>query len=477
LTSDASSRAFASFYDLPLVEPLQRALAAAHYTTPTPIQAAAIPPLLAGQDLLGCAQTGTGKTAAFAIPVLQYLDTHRRRAAPKSPRVLVLSPTRELAAQIADSFATYGRFLKFRMTTVFGGVKQNPQVRDLARGVHLCVATPGRLLDLFQQGHLNFDQVETFILDEADRMLDMGFLPDLKRILRELPEQRHSLFFSATLPPPVRALAGELLQDHAEVMVTPSATTVEQIDQRLLRVEAADKLDLLVALLGSEATGQVLIFTKTRRGADRLLRQLPKRYADQAQPGRLRSAAIHSGKTQPARQRVLEAFKRGKVDVLIATDVAARGIDVEGLSHVINFDVPHEPESYVHRIGRTGRAGASGVAVSFCTPEEQRAWEAIEKLIGQAVPVDATQPFHTARQTSPRGRGSQGHAGQGKASQGRGSQAAGKPRSAGKSGGKTRQGPPNQPGGKRASGKGGKPGAGDGGGTASRRRRPKRGPS
>jgi ATP-dependent RNA helicase RhlE len=322
------------------------------------------------------------------------------------------------------------------MTTVFGGVKQNPQVRDLARGVHLCVATPGRLLDLFQQGHLDFDEVETFILDEADRMLDMGFLPDLKRILRELPEQRHSLFFSATLPPPVRALAGQLLQDHVEVMVTPSATTVEQIEQRVLRVEAEHKLDLLVALLGSEATGQVLIFTKTRRGADRLLRQLPKHYADQAQAGRLRCAAIHSGKTQPARQRVLEAFKRGKVDLLIATDVAARGIDVEGLSHVVNFDVPHEPESYVHRIGRTGRAGASGVAVSFCTPEEQRTWEAIETLIGQRVPLDTTHPFHTDRQASNRGQG--GGAGKGRSGR------SGKAHSGGKSRGKTRGKTPNQ---------------------------------
>lgn len=401
-TSPSSPAAPQSFFDFELIEPIQRALAAAHYTVPTPIQAAAIPPLLDGRDLLGCAQTGTGKTAAFAIPVLQHLDQDRRRAVPKSPRILVLSPTRELTAQIAVSFQEYGRFLKFRMTTVYGGVNQNPQVRALARGVHVCVATPGRLLDLFQQGHLNLGGVETFILDEADRMLDMGFLPALKRIIQEIPEKRHSLFFSATMPRPVKALATELLHDHVEVMIKPPAATVELIDQRVMMVNGADKLSLLVEMLGREATGQALVFTKTRRGADRVVQQLGKRYAEQFRSARLRCAAIHSGKTQATRQRVLGDFKSGKVDVLIATDVAARGIDVEGLSHVINFDVPHEPENYVHRIGRTGRAGASGVAYSFCTSEERGALEAIEKLIGKRIPVDKNQPFHSNEPPAPR---------------------------------------------------------------------------
>ena len=376
-----------AFHEFDLIEPLQRALAAAQYTQATPIQAAAIGPLLAGRDLLGCAQTGTGKTAAFALPVLQRLELDRRRAVPLAPRVLVLSPTRELASQIAQSFQDYGRFLQFRMATVFGGVNQNPQVRALQRGVHICIATPGRLLDLFDQRYLRLDHVDTFILDEADRMLDMGFMPALKRIIAELPEQRHSLFFSATMPPLVKRLATTLLTDHVEVMVTPQSSTVERIDQRVMMVRQSDKNDLLCDLLGRSATGQALVFTRTKRGADRLAKHLGQ--------NRIRCAAIHGGKTQATRDRVLKGFKGGQVDVLVATDLAARGIDVEGLSHVINFDMPVEPESYVHRIGRTGRAGADGTAFSFCGADEHDALRAIEKLIGRRIPVDLDHPFHS----------------------------------------------------------------------------------
>ncbi|WP_238388752.1 DEAD/DEAH box helicase [Roseimaritima ulvae] len=389
---NSASTAIESFFQFDLIDPIQRALHGEGYHRPTPIQAAAIGPLLEGRDLLGCAQTGTGKTAAFAIPILQRLDALQRRPRSKAPTVLVLSPTRELATQIADSFSTYGKHIKFRMTTVFGGVSQGRQVHALQRGVDICVATPGRLLDLFRQGCICFDDIDTFVLDEADRMLDMGFLPDLKRILHELPEQRHSLFFSATMPPPVKKLAAGLLTDHVEVIVTPPSSTVDRIDQCLMMVQHADKLKLLHHMLQTEATGQVLIFTKTKRGADRLVKQLVK--------SDLRCEAIHGGKTQSARNRVLQAFKQGKLDILVATDLAARGIDVEGLSHVINFDMPHDPESYVHRIGRTGRAGAEGMAITFCTPEEHDALKAVEKLIGKRIRLNTAHPFHHRFQRS-----------------------------------------------------------------------------
>ncbi len=375
-----------TFYDFELIPPIQRALHSEGYHTPTPIQAASIGPLLEGKDLLGCAQTGTGKTAAFAIPILQKLELADRQPRAKSPRVLVLSPTRELATQIAASFDIYGKHLKFRVTTVFGGVSQGRQVRALERGVHVCVATPGRLLDLFQQGCIWFDDIDTFVLDEADRMLDMGFMPDLKRILKELPEERQSLFFSATMPPEVKKLAAGLLTDHVEVIVTPPSSTVDRIKQSLLLVESGNKLKLLLHVLDTDATGQVLIFTKTKRGADRLAKQLQKE--------EFRCEAIHGGKTQAGRDRVLQSFKQGKTDILIATDLAARGIDVEGLSHVVNYDMPHDPESYVHRIGRTGRAGALGMSVSLCTAEEHEYRAAVEKLIGKKIPVNSDHPFH-----------------------------------------------------------------------------------
>lgn len=385
-----------TFYDFDLIEPLQRALHSEGYHEPTPIQAASIGPLLEGRDLLGCAQTGTGKTAAFAIPILQRLDADRKTPRPKCPQVLVLSPTRELASQISASFESYGKHLKFRVTTVFGGVSQGRQVRALERGVHICVATPGRLLDLFGQGCVWMDDVETFVLDEADRMLDLGFMPDLRKIMKELPPKRHSLFFSATMPPPVKKLAEGLLTNHVEVIVTPPSSTVERIEQCLMMVEHTDKMKLLRHVLDTEATGQVLVFTKTKRGADRLSKQLQKQD--------LSCEAIHGGKTQAGRERVLQGFRNGKVDILIATDLAARGIDIEGLSHVINYDMPHDPESYVHRIGRTGRAGAEGMSVTFCTPDDHDCLNAVEKLIGQRIPVDSKQPFHTrSRATTTKG--------------------------------------------------------------------------
>jgi ATP-dependent RNA helicase RhlE len=374
------------FADLELIPPLQDALAKEGYTVPTPIQQQAIPYLLAGRDLLGCAQTGTGKTAAFALPILQTLDTNRRRALPGKPRVLVLSPTRELAAQINESFRVYGRFLRFKQTVVFGGVNQNPQVRALQRGTHVVVATPGRLLDLMQQGHLSLDELEMFVLDEADRMLDMGFLPDLKRIIAHLPKNRQSLFFSATMGKEVSQLAAGLLNDPVRVEIKPQTATTDLIQQRVLYVKQVDKRRLLQHLLSDTAVGQALVFTRTKRGADKIAQQLGKHG--------LKADAIHGDKSQGARNRVLSGFKSGRLQVLVATDVAARGIDVDGVTHVINYDMPLETENYVHRIGRTGRAGATGEAVSLCDPSERGMLRAVERLIKKSLRVDTAHPFH-----------------------------------------------------------------------------------
>jgi len=372
------------FSDLNLLPELHQALAEVDYTTPTPIQAQSIPHLLDGRDLLGCAQTGTGKTAAFALPILHRLGLERERTIPNSPRVLILAPTRELASQIGDSFLTYGRFLKIRTTVIFGGVGQGRQVQSLNRGVHVLVATPGRLLDLMNQGHLSLDKLKTFVLDEADRMLDMGFLPDLRRIIAKLPRQRHSLFFSATLPGKVAELAEGLLSNPVKVEVAPQSSTVELIDQQVLFVPHVEKGSLLTSILNGPGVGKSLIFTRTKRGADRLARQL-------SQQG-IQAEAIHGNKSQNARTRTLDHFKSEKLDVLVATDLAARGLDVEGLTHVINYELPMEPESYVHRIGRTGRAGASGIAYTLCDATERSQLRAIEKLIRRAVPVHPDYP-------------------------------------------------------------------------------------
>lgn len=372
------------FADLNLLPEIHQALAEVDYTTPTPIQAQAIPHLLDGRDLLGCAQTGTGKTAAFALPILNRLGTERLRSIPNRPRVLILAPTRELASQIGESFLTYGKFLKVRTTVVFGGVGQGRQVQSLNRGVHVLVATPGRLLDLINQGYIHLDQLQTFVLDEADRMLDMGFLPDLKRIITRLPKERHSLFFSATLPGKVAELAYGLLSNPVKVEVAPQSSTVELIEQQVLFVSALEKGRLLDSILNGPTVGKALIFTRTKRGADRLARQLSVHG--------IRAEAIHGNKSQNARTRTLDMFKSEKLNVLVATDLAARGLDVEGLTHVVNYDLPVEPESYVHRIGRTGRAGASGIAYTLCDATERSQLRAIEKLIRRPVPIHPDYP-------------------------------------------------------------------------------------
>ena len=368
-----------SFTTLGLVEPLQRALRAENYQTPTPIQAEAIPPLLAGRDLLGIAQTGTGKTAAFALPMLQLLSARRTALRRGEPRALVLSPTRELAIQIDDSFRRYGRHLALRSTVIFGGVGQKPQVDALARGVDILVATPGRLLDLVQQRHLRFDAVEIFVLDEADRMLDMGFIHDIKRVIAALPQRRQSLFFSATMPEAAARLAGGMLADPVRVAITPQATTVERIAQRVYFVEQGDKRALLADLLTDRTIARALVFTRTKHGANRVAEQLTR--------GGIGAEAIHGNKSQAARQRALASFRDGKSRVLVATDIAARGIDIDGITHVINYELPNLPESYVHRIGRTARAGADGIAIAFCDASERAFLRDIEKLTRQSLAV------------------------------------------------------------------------------------------
>ena len=378
----------ASFSDLDLIEPLLRALSAKNYTEPTPIQARAVPPLLAGKDLLGVAQTGTGKTAAFGLPILQHITEARSPAGARATRALVLAPTRELAIQIGEEIRAYGRHLNLRQTVVFGGVGQHAQVRALARGVDVLIATPGRLLDLLGQGHLRLDRVTHFVLDEADRMLDMGFIHDVRRVVAELPKRRQTAFFSATMPHEVARLAGDILTDPLRVEVAPSATTVERIEQQVFFVETANKRALLAEVLKDPGLSRVIVFSRTKHGANRIAEQLGKRGVD--------AAAIHGNKSQGARQRALEGFKAGRTRVLVATDIAARGIDVDDVSHVINFDLPNEPESYVHRIGRTARAGAAGIALSFCDAGEREFLRDIEKLTRQRLEVMAGHPFHAA---------------------------------------------------------------------------------
>jgi ATP-dependent RNA helicase RhlE len=384
-----------SFQELGLSEPILAAVTAEGYTIPTPIQSQAIEHIVAGRDLLGCAQTGTGKTAAFALPILHYLDTNRRQAEPRAPRVLILSPTRELASQISQSFRTYGKNIRFRQTTVFGGVGQHPQVKALTQGVHVLVATPGRLLDLMDQKHVRLDKLEVFVLDEADRMLDMGFMPDLKRIVSKLPAKRQSLFFSATMPPSIASLASGLLSNPVRVTITPPATTVDRINQRVLFVNQANKAELLGNLLEQKAFERVIVFTRTKHGADKVAKYLNGTGVS--------TDAIHGNKSQTARERALLQFRKGAAKVLVATDIASRGIDVDGISHVINFDLPVEPEAYVHRIGRTGRAGAEGSAISFCDRSERGALRAIEKLVRRTIEVDAEHPFHAGSQGPPKG--------------------------------------------------------------------------
>jgi ATP-dependent RNA helicase RhlE len=374
---------------LGLIDPVRRAVRGAGYDAPTPIQNQAIPHLLAGKDLLGCAQTGTGKTAAFALPILDRLARTRREPGRRGPRALVLAPTRELALQIAESFRDYGRHLSIGVAVVFGGVGQGPQVDALRRDTDVVVATPGRLLDLIGQGHAKFDALETLVLDEADRMLDMGFIDPIRKIIAVLPRRRQTLMFSATMPTEIHKLAQTILKDPVQISVAPVSAPATGVAQWVLHVDRANKRALLAEVLKDPAMTRVLVFTRTKHGANRV--------ADQLERAGVRAAAIHGNKSQGARQRALDAFKKGHARVLVATDIAARGVDVDGVTHVINFELPNEPESYVHRIGRTARAGASGVALSFCDAEERGSLRAIERLTRVPVKVVENHPFARAR--------------------------------------------------------------------------------
>ncbi len=375
-----------TFEQLNLVEPILNALKHEGYTTPTPIQEVSIPIILKGTDLLGCAQTGTGKTAAFAIPILQhlYLDKGSDRA-PRKIKVLIVTPTRELAIQIGESFTAYGRFMDVRHTVIFGGVNQQSQVNALKNGVDILVATPGRLLDLQTQGYIKLKDLTTFVLDEADRMLDMGFIHDINKILKLIPAKRQTLFFSATMPNPIRVLANTMLTKPEEVSVTPVSTTAETIQQEVYFVDAANKRELLVHVLQDKKIDTALVFTRTKHGADKVQRMLSK--------AKIQTEAIHGNKSQNARQNALRNFKDRTTRVLVATDIAARGIDIDALNLVINFEIPNIPETYVHRIGRTGRAGLDGKAVSFCDVEEIPYLRDIHKLIGMQIPVVSDHPF------------------------------------------------------------------------------------
>jgi ATP-dependent RNA helicase RhlE len=369
-----------TFEQLGLIEPILKALKTQGYTTPTPIQEGAIPVVLDRKDLLGCAQTGTGKTAAFAIPILQILHENKQNGKGfKHIRTLVLTPTRELAVQIDESFGAYGKNTGLTHQVVFGGVSQHTQTLALRNGTDILIATPGRLLDLMNQGYIHLDHLEIFVLDEADRMLDMGFINDVKKVIRELPREKQTLFFSATMPPAISGLANSLLHQPIKVEVTPPATTAEKIDQSVYFVQKGDKLSLLVHLLNEHSIKRSLVFTRTKHGADKITRAL--------NGASIKSDAIHGNKTQSARQNALNNFKSGRLKVLVATDIAARGIDVDSLTHVINFDLPNVPETYVHRIGRTGRAGAEGIAISFCDGEERAFLKDINKLTDQKIPA------------------------------------------------------------------------------------------
>jgi ATP-dependent RNA helicase RhlE len=375
-----------TFDQLSLIEPILQAIKNEGYTTPTPIQAKAIPIVLSGKDLIGCAQTGTGKTAAFSIPILQLLENeHRHQTGQRKIKTLILTPTRELAIQINDSLAAYGRYTKLKHAVIFGGVSQKSQTDALRHGVDILVATPGRLLDLISQGFINLRHLQIFVLDEADRMLDMGFIHDIKKVIALLPTKRQTLFFSATMPPEIQKLADSLLYKPEQVEVTPVSSTVDLIEQSMYMVSKADKPALLLHLLDTLAVPSALVFTRTKHGADKVVKTLQK--------FDISSAAIHGNKSQNARQNALENFKTGAIKVLVATDIAARGIDIDELAYVFNFELPDVPETYVHRIGRTGRAGASGKAISFCDDEERESLRDIQKLIAKQIPVVTNQPY------------------------------------------------------------------------------------
>ena len=373
------------FESLNIIQPILKSLKEEGYTIPTPIQIQAIPIVLQGTDLIGCAQTGTGKTAAFAVPILQLLSQNKSFDRKKKIRSLIVTPTRELAIQIEESFKAYGRYTGLTCTVVFGGVNQNPQTNALRNGVDILVATPGRLLDLMNQGYISLKEIEIFVLDEADRMLDMGFIHDVRRLISALPRKRQSLFFSATMPPEIVRLAGSIVYKPVKIEVTPSASTVDIVDQFVYFIDRGNKNSLLLELLKDEKIKTALVFTRTKYGADKVVRVLKKK--------NISAEAIHGNKAQNARQKALSGFKAQTTRVLVATDIAARGIDVDDLEYVINFEIPNISETYVHRIGRTGRAGAKGTAISFCDAEEKEYLKDIEKLITKKIQVVDDHPF------------------------------------------------------------------------------------
>ncbi len=378
-----------AFKNLSIIDPILKALEAEGYSSPTPIQSQAIPLVLERKDVLGCAQTGTGKTAAFAIPILQILYTAKR--AVQGIKVLILTPTRELAIQIDESFASYGRYTGISHTVIFGGVSQLHQTNKLKNGVDVLIATPGRLLDLMGQGFINLKHLEIFVLDEADRMLDMGFIHDVKKVILKLPANRQTLFFSATMPPEIQKLADALLSNPAQVAVTPPSSTVDKIEQSLYYTNKADKPKLLLHLLKKYSIETALVFARTKHGADKVVKILHQ--------ANIKAAAIHGNKSQNNRQNALKGFKSGEINVLVATDIAARGIDIDDLKYVFNYDLPNVPETYVHRIGRTGRAGNAGTAISFCDLEERTELKDIQKLISKNIPVMEDHPYPIAAGT------------------------------------------------------------------------------
>jgi ATP-dependent RNA helicase RhlE len=380
-----------SFSSLQLIDPILKALTAEGYTTPTPVQSQSIPVVLSGKDLLSTAQTGTGKTAAFAIPIIQMLHAAQAPKKALQPiKALILTPTRELAIQIGESFAAYGKYTKLTHSVIYGGVSQHSQTDALRKGVDILISTPGRLLDLINQRFIHLQHIEFFVLDEADRMLDMGFINDIKKVIARLPLQRQTLFFSATMPPQIQQLAGTILKDPVHVAVSPVSSTAEKVKQAVYMVDKTNKRPLLIHLLKEKDNTSTLVFTRTKHGADRVAKELNK-YGIAAE-------AIHGDKSQNARQRALSNFKNKQIRVLVATDIAARGIDIEELPLVINYELPNDSETYVHRIGRTGRAGASGYALSFCDAEERDALQQIHKLIGKTLPVIKDHPY-TPRET------------------------------------------------------------------------------
>jgi len=462
------------FKDLRLAEPILRAIREDGYTTATPIQARAIPHALEGKDVLGCAQTGTGKTAAFALPTLNTLANQPVPKGVRLPRCLVLSPTRELAAQIGESFQSYGKHLQLRGAVIFGGVNQNPQVKKLRAGVDILVATPGRLMDLMNQGHVNLSQVKTLVLDEADRMLDMGFINDIRKITAKVPKKRQTLLFSATMPKAIRGLANDLLKNPVNIEVAAVSAPAERIKQCVYYVDKPHKPAMLAHLLGKLPITRAIVFTRTKHGADKVCRVL-RRHKFEAQ-------AIHGNKSQNARQRSLDGFKAGKVMVLVATDIASRGIDVDEVSHVFNYDLSNDPESYVHRIGRTARAGCSGEAISFCDREERGYLSDIERLIGMEIDVRTDYPADIPAGEPPKPgevivpphkRSGQRQGGGGGGGRGRGG--GGRP---GGRGGKPRTGPKKKSARRGGAQAGGKPGGGPGKGPRkkSSKKKPRRGP-